>query len=494
MNIKPGRDQFFKLRQSRPRIPILGEERAPSLDPAHLYQCWFKNKPDSFLFESGQGQHNSSARYSIMGASNGQRTVANFPHKESSENGASSSSENELQKILDRMSSDQNVGALDYVNHFWGGWVGYLAYETGRIFENLPLKNAGEPNVPDVYFVQADRVIIYDHSTQILKYIIAAPTEKENQFQLCIDEINDFWKWFHEEFRNQPASASDENFYPDESSKISSLKSNLTQSEYEKIVNRAKTYIAEGDIYQANLAQRFQGDYPGDHFDLFLKLRGLNPSPFSGYLEFDDFAIVSSSPERLFRVDGSDLESRPIAGTRPRGATPEADQKLSSELFLSAKEKAEHLMLVDLERNDLGRVCRFGTVEVTEFMSLEQYSHVSHIVSNVKGLLKPQTTAADILKALFPGGTITGCPKIRCMEIIDELEPHRRGPYSGSFGYIGFGPYMDFNIVIRTILVKNGKAYFHVGAGIVADSIPEKEYQETLDKAAAMMQVLTSTG
>ncbi len=490
MNIKPRREQFLKLREGCQYIPVVGEERAPALDPARLYKSWFEDKPDSFLFESGKGE-NPTARFSIMGASNGQRALVKCPHKEPSGNG-SSGPDNALQQTLDRLSQDQTGQAFDYVPHFWGGWVGYLAYETGRVFEDLPLKNVGEPDLPDVYFVQADRVVVYDHENEILKYIIAASTEKENGYQVCLDEINAFWTWFHDEFTNQLEGDEVEKLYCADSSNGSSLKSNLTQSEYVKIVNRAKTYIAEGDIYQANLAQRFVGDYTGEPFDLFLKLRALNPSPFSGYLKFDDFAIVSSSPERLFRVDGSDLETRPIAGTRPRGATPEADQRLSAELFLSAKEKAEHLMLVDLERNDMGRVCRFGTVEVTEFMALEQYSHVSHIVSNVRGQLKPQTAPTDIIKALFPGGTITGCPKIRCMEIIDELEPHRRGPYSGSFGYIGFGPYMDFNIVIRTILVKNGKAYFHVGAGIVADSIPEKEYQETLDKAAAMMHVLVS--
>ena len=227
-----------------------------------------------------------------------------------------------------------------------------------------------------------------------------------------------------------------------------------------------------------------------DSFELYKYLRRVNPSPFSGFMKWDDLRIISSSPERLVKLERDCLETRPIAGTRPRGNTVQEDQKLSAELLLNEKEKAEHLMLIDLERNDMGRVCEYGTVHVTDFMFIEQYSHVSHIVSNIQGKLRPGIQPVDILKALFPGGTITGCPKIRCMEIIDELEPSSRGPYSGSMGYIGFSGFMDLNIIIRTLLVKNGKAYFHVGAGIVADSDPEKEYRETMDKAAALICVL----
>ena len=208
-------------------------------------------------------------------------------------------------------------------------------------------------------------------------------------------------------------------------------------------------------------------------------------------MKLGKLTLVSSSPERLVKVDQGVLETRPIAGTRPRGRDSIEDDLLTHELLLNEKEKAEHLMLVDLERNDLGRICEYGSVRVTDQMFVEQYSHVSHIVSNIQGVLKPDTTLKDILKAVFPGGTITGCPKIRCMEIIDELEPVTRGPYSGSFGYIGFADTLDLNIIIRTILIKEDKAYFHVGAGIVADSDPAREYQETLDKAAAMISVLT---
>ena len=257
-----------------------------------------------------------------------------------------------------------------------------------------------------------------------------------------------------------------------------------------KKVEQAKVYICEGDIYQANISQKFETPFDKNPLALYQKLRKVNPSPFSGYLKFDDLSLVSSSPERLIKVSEDKIESRPIAGTRPRSSVAEKDEALTAELLLNAKERAEHLMLVDLERNDLGRLCEAGTVEVTDFMFLEKYSHVSHIVSNISGRLLPNRSVFEILKAVFPGGTITGCPKIRCIEIINELEPVQRGPYSGSFGYIGYAPYIDLNIIIRSIVINNGKASFHVGAGIVADSVPENEYQETLDKAAAMVEAL----
>ena len=270
------------------------------------------------------------------------------------------------------------------------------------------------------------------------------------------------------------------------------IQSNLSANEYKDRVRRTQVYIKEGDIYQANIAQRFETEFNGDPFELYHKLRAINPAPFSGFLRFSDFSIVSSSPERLIKIQNDTLETRPIAGTRPRGDNIAKDKSLSKELLLNEKERAEHLMLVDLERNDMGRVCQIGSVKVTDLMFLEQYSHVSHIVSNIQGRLKPNASIRDLLKALFPGGTITGCPKIRCMEIIHELEPSSRGPYSGSFGYIGFSRQLDLNIIIRTIILIDDKAFFHVGAGIVADSDPDKEYEETLAKAAAMIRVLSS--
>lgn len=272
---------------------------------------------------------------------------------------------------------------------------------------------------------------------------------------------------------------------------ISSLRSNYTLSEYKRMIEKTKEYIRSGDIYQANLSQRFKASAKGiNPFSLYQRLREVNPSPFACFLNFDGVKIISSSPERLVKLSGKTVQTRPIAGTRPRGENKIGDKKMENELILNEKERAEHIMLVDLERNDLGRVCEYNSIKVDEFMVLEKYSHVIHIVSNIKGRLQKGKDAFDCIRACFPGGTITGVPKVRCMEIIDELEKHRRGPYTGSAGYISWSGDMDFNILIRTFVIENNNLYFQVGGGIVADSIPEKEYEETLHKAEALMEAI----
>jgi anthranilate/para-aminobenzoate synthase component I len=265
----------------------------------------------------------------------------------------------------------------------------------------------------------------------------------------------------------------------------------LTRERFEAMVLSCKDYIAAGDIYQANLSQRFSAHLGGrDPLRLYEVLRGVNPSPFAAYGEFGDVTIVSSSPERLVRLRGVVADTRPIAGTRRRGRDIAEDQDLTVELLTNEKERAEHIMLLDLERNDLGRVCAYGTVAVDELMVVEDYSHVIHIVSNVRGELAPGKDGFDLVRATFPGGTITGVPKVRCMEIIDELEPVARGPYTGSLGYFANTGDLDLNIIIRTFAVKDGTAYAQTGAGIVADSDPRREYAETLEKAGALARAL----
>jgi len=257
------------------------------------------------------------------------------------------------------------------------------------------------------------------------------------------------------------------------------------------MVIRAMEYIAAGDIFQANLSHRISAHIgETSPWDLYRILRAMNPSPFAGFVNFGEYCIVSSSPERLVKVKDGTVETRPIAGTRPRGRDRREDEMMREELLLNEKERAEHIMLIDLERNDLGRVSTYGSVEVDELMITEDYSHVIHIVSNVRGRLMHGKTCLDVIRAVFPGGTITGVPKVRCMEIIDELEPVRRGPYTGSLGYMGFSGVMDMNIIIRSFVVKNGHAYIQAGAGIVADSDPEREYHETIKKAEALLASL----
>jgi anthranilate/para-aminobenzoate synthase component I len=489
MDILPDKNTFDQWAKISSRVPLCGQQKIPSLDLSRLFQKLFNNTENTFLFESGNGPA-EIARYSLMGKASSK--ILKIKGKRASLfcNGSLVTEWDQPDLALELLNFDENVRPVDYLPHFWGGWVGFLGYEVGGWFETLPVKESIDNNLPDLLFMEVERLFLYDHLTEELKFILSQKSEKnKSHYDLLSTEIKKVWddlvpilKMIEEERIDESPRTNSLSSRP--------LKSNLSQEDYSEKVEKAKKYILEGDIYQANLAQKFETPFTGNSFQLYKNLMQVNPSPFSGYLNFSEFSLVSSSPERLVKTHENRIETRPIAGTRPRGKENEEDLALSKELLLNPKERAEHLMLVDLERNDLGRICQDGTVCVTDFMFLEKYSHVSHIVSNIIGILKPGIRVYDILKSVFPGGTITGCPKIRCMEIISELEPVKRGPYSGSFGYIGYGPYMDLNIIIRSIVVCDEVASFHVGAGIVADSNPQKEYQETLDKAAAMIQAL----
>ncbi len=492
MDINPTVKQFLEWARVYKRVPISSEKHILQFNPATLFERLFTDSTEAFLFESGKGSNHTS-RYSLMGTSNNRYIKINDENSTLNLNGGSPITQS-VSEGWNALNFNNDIPHYDHLPHFWGGWVGYIAYEAGDLFEILPRRKHNELGLPDAYFMQVDRVIVYDHLTCQLKYIIATEQSCDPaQYKQYVEEIEEFWRNFDTFLESNSIEEASEplgNISP--YLYANGIQSNLSANEYKDRVRRTQVYIKEGDIYQANIAQRFETEFNGDPFELYHKLRAINPAPFSGFLRFSDFSIVSSSPERLIKIQNDTLETRPIAGTRPRGDNIAKDKSLSKELLLNEKERAEHLMLVDLERNDMGRVCQIGSVKVTDLMFLEQYSHVSHIVSNIQGRLKPNASIRDLLKALFPGGTITGCPKIRCMEIIHELEPSSRGPYSGSFGYIGFSRQLDLNIIIRTIILIDDKAFFHVGAGIVADSDPDKEYEETLAKAAAMIRVLSS--
>jgi anthranilate/para-aminobenzoate synthase component I len=483
MDILPDRKKFIHLAASSSRVPVCGEERISNLDPFLLFKELFQNSEQSFLLESGKGPI-ETAQFSIFGCSSS-RIMKIFGKKANLyKNGILETQFNRVDEAFKLLNFNQ--ATVDYLPHFWGGWIGFVGYEASALFEDIPLNSS--QNIPDISFMEVEHLFVYDHRSQILKLILSEENKvKDSAYEDFSCEIKRIWKDVHKVLDKNHLSqeSNEENFSPS-----APLKSFPSKNEYMRKVDQAKAYIYEGDIYQANISQKFETTFEKNPLALFQNLRKVNPSPFSGFLKFDELSLVSSSPERLIKVSGDKIESRPIAGTRPRSNIEEKDEALSTELLLNDKERAEHLMLVDLERNDLGRLCKAGTVKVTDFMFLEKYSHVSHIVSNISGCLLPNRSVFEILKAVFPGGTITGCPKIRCMEIINELEPVQRGPYSGSFGYIGYAPYMDLNIIIRSIIINKGNASFHVGAGIVADSVPEKEYQETLDKAAAMVKAL----
>ncbi len=356
--------------------------------------------------------------------------------------------------------------------HFPGGFFGYLGYDLAWWIEDLPRRAKRDFEVPPLWLAWVDVTAVYDHAE---KSLTLATLDPDLDLKRLADRVR--------QTLATPAPAA-----PTPS--VAPLQPVLRREEFMAMVERAKNYIAAGDIYQANLSCRFDGatEVPGT--ELYRRLRRINPSPFACYLNTPALAIISSSPERLVSLNGRLAETRPIAGTRPRGYTPPEDVLLGRELLGHPKERAEHVMLLDLERNDLGKVCTAGSVAVDEFMTLERYSHVTHIVSNVRGDLEPGFGPFDLLRAMFPGGTITGVPKKRCMEIIEELEPVGRGSYTGSAGYISASGDMDWNILIRTFQQCGKRLTYQTGAGIVADSDPRREWEECLAKGAALRKAL----
>ncbi|MBI3742891.1 MAG: aminodeoxychorismate synthase component I [Chloroflexi bacterium] len=372
---------------------------------------------------------------------------------------------------------------------FSGGAVGYLSYDLGRTIEPVSQGKRQPPDnspAPDVMLAFYDVVAAWDNHTGLAYLISTGFPETTNEAQAArstqrVEEIQRLLG--STEIECQPRGSS---------SQAACFESGVTKAGYLAMVERAKGYIAAGDIYQVNLAQQFRAPWTDGPWQLYERLRRINPAPFAAVLDFPDAAIVSASPERFLRIADGIIETRPIKGTRPRGKTTVEDASLAQELLASGKDRAEHIMIVDLERNDLGRVAEIGSVTVDELMALEMYATVHHLTSTVRGRLRQDVALADVLKATFPGGSITGAPKIRAMQIIDELEPVRRGVYTGAIGYFGFDGRVDLNIAIRTAVLRDGIASVHVGGGIVHDSDPAAEYQETLDKGEAFFRALRS--
>ena len=370
---------------------------------------------------------------------------------------------------------------------FSGGAVGDFGSGLAWDFEKLPRIHKDKSGFDDALFFFIQNLLVFDRLRGELYFVANLIPDETPDFNAAFREAEE-WIRRTEKKLEVPALLSNGGI------SIRNFKADIRKQAFKKMVGRAKKYIEAGDIYQANLSQRFSFKFLGEPETLYQNLRAINPSPFAGFLKAGDLAIVSASPERLIKKRGAHVETRPIAGTRPRGKTARENQKLRRELIQNAKERAEHIMLVDLERNDLGRVAKPHTVRVSEMMKLEEYSHVIHIVSNIEGELEKSKDQFDLLKAMFPGGTITGCPKIRCMEIIESLEPFARSVYTGSLGYLGFNGDLDLNIIIRTIVLRKNKGHFQVGAGIVYDSDPEAEYKETLYKGSALLEALGRRG
>ncbi|WP_342489747.1 anthranilate synthase component I family protein [Bacillus sp. FSL M8-0049] len=365
---------------------------------------------------------------------------------------------------------------------FQGGAIGFLSYDYARYIEHFKMLAIDDLKTPDLYFLVFNDVAVFDHEENALWLIThIEEAESGSEANQRLEEWKQKWTSPSEESAQSPVNESSTEFVP---------AAPFTEETFGEAVEKIKQYIANGDVFQVNLSIRQDEQLHTHPYNLYKTLRQVNPSPYMSYLHTPDFQIVCGSPELLIKKKGTQLETRPIAGTRSRGKDDAEDQALAKELIENEKERAEHVMLVDLERNDLGRVSTYGSVKVNEFMAIEKYSHVMHIVSNVQGELRDECDAVDVMRAVFPGGTITGAPKVRTMEIIEELEPTRRGLYTGSIGWFGFNQDMHFNIVIRTAYCTEGKVFMQSGAGIVIDSVPKHEYKESIKKAYAVKKAL----
>jgi len=440
----------------------------------------------SFLLESIEGGE-KWGRYTFLGASPAVVIRSRGETVEILQNGAApvtTVTHDPLGAIREYLSRFKPV-EVDGLPRFFGGAVGYLGYDMVRFFENLSCDKPAEIGAWDSCFLITDTLLIFDSVRQKIKVVANAHLEgvtPEEAYAKALARIDALIARLKSPAPAAPAASS--------STEKVCLASNIDRTVFETAVEKAKEYVRSGDIIQVVLSQRFSGKLTVDPLDIYRVLRTLNPSPYMFFLRMDDTLVVGASPEVMVRKEGDKVELRPIAGTRHRGATPEEDLRLEKELLADPKERAEHVMLVDLGRNDLGRVCKTGTVRVSELMTVERYSHVMHIVSNVQGEIAGEMDAFDLVRATFPAGTLSGAPKVRAMEIIDELEPSRREIYGGAVGYFSFSGNMDLAIAIRTLVIKDGRIHLQAGAGIVADSDPAAEYQETVNKAMAVVKAI----
>jgi len=488
-SITPARDQFLRLTKQGNLIPLAIDLVADVETPVSAF-AKLQNVGPCFLFESAE-KNDELGRFSFIGIDpllifhtfGSMISITQDGRTQSFE--TTSDPLTELQKVMGRF---RFVAPPD-IPHFIGGAVGFIGYDVVRLFEpTVPIHPLDDLRLPEMTFMIARTMVVFDHRFRTLRLVSNAYVADSISANEAYDRAEqDLGRTL--ERLNQPTVSS-----PVEAQPVAELpdaQSNTSRAEFEATVDRAKELIAAGDVFQVVLSQRFETAYSGDPLDLYRCLRFGNPSPYMFYLNFgDDFTAIGSSPELHVRVRKRIAEIRPIAGTRPRGKDPADDDRLSQDLLRDPKERAEHVMLIDLGRNDLGRVAEFGTVKVTEQMVIERYSHVMHIVSHIVAHLREDKTTFDAVRATFPAGTVSGAPKIRAMQIIAELEKSRRGFYAGVVGYFGFDGTLDSCIALRSIVLKNGKAYLQAGAGIVADSDPAREYDETMNKAKAMLEAI----
>ncbi len=479
--LSPITEQEFNqlAEQGYNRIPLVVETFADLDTPLSLY-LKLANKPFSYLLESVQGGERFG-RYSFIGLPAEVRITVRGKAATLTHGG--SETVHEIDNPLDFIKEYQSrfkVASLPGLPRFTGGLAGYFGYDTVRYIESRLAKTA-KPDVigtPDILLMLTEQLAVVDNLSGKLTLIVYANPEQADAYALAMQRLEQLQRALRQPvpIPHAPQVRSFE------------AKSEFGETAFKAAVEKAKRYIFDGDIMQVVLAQRMVQPFPAAPLSLYRALRSVNPSPYMFYYDMGDHHVVGASPEILARLEGDAVTVRPIAGTRPRGKTAQEDAAFAEELLADPKELAEHLMLIDLGRNDVGRVAERGTVKLTEKIVIERYSHVMHIVSNVEGVLKPGFDAIDVLKATFPAGTVSGAPKVRAMEIIDELEPSKRGIYAGAVGYLGFNGDMDLAIALRTAVVKNDTLYVQAGAGIVADSVPQSEWLETQNKARAVLR------
>jgi anthranilate synthase component I len=484
---QPSFDEFRQKAKKGNLIPVYREILADMETPVSAF-LKIDDGRHSFLLESMEGGE-KWARYSFLGSRpsvivksfgrtaevirNGKKERLPFDH-------------DPLEVIKDLLSAYAPVPDHS-LPRFFGGAVGFMGYDVVRFFEELPQQEKNGLDLPDVFFMITDTLVIFDNVTHRIKVVSNAHVKGravEAAYKEATKKIDALVRKLKKPGGRLAGGGRRKK------GKELPLTSNFTKARYEQAVLRAKEYIKAGDIFQVVPSQRFQTGINVEPYEIYRALRLINPSPYMYFLRCGDATVVGASPEVMVRLEGDRIDLRPIAGTRRRGATEEEDEALADELLADPKERAEHIMLVDLGRNDVGRVSEPGSVQVSELMVIERYSHVMHIVSNVRGKLSRGKDSYDVIRACFPAGTVSGAPKIRAMQIIDELEPTRRGPYAGAVGYFGFSGNMDTCITIRTLVIKDNVAYIQAGGGVVADSDPAAEYQETVNKAKAMMRAV----
>ena len=464
----PDLKEYRKLKDQGKLVPVYREIAADGETPVSAL-VKIKRGDYAFLLESVEGNQ-GTAGYSFIGT----EPYRVLTTRESDRTNPLSSLAAEL--------AGQRLAEIEGLPDFCGGAVGYLGYETVRRLEELPSPDSDPLSLPEAVFMFVDTLLIFDHVRNKIKIVSLARPDGDDAYHVATAKIDELAERFRQPL-NQPHPTPPPGKRPE-------TVSNLTRAEFEANVAKARQYIIEGEAIQIVLSQRLSRRTSAKPLDIYRALRGINPSPYMFFLDFKGFQVIGSSPEILVRAIDGRVTTRPLAGTRPRGKTPTEDKRLEEELRADEKERAEHIMLVDLGRNDIGRVSLPGTVKVSELMDVERYSHVMHLVTNVEGKLRPDLTPIDALAACFPAGTVSGAPKIRAMEVIAELEPDKRGPYAGCVGYFSFSGAMDTAITIRTIVMTDGVAHVQAGAGIVYDSVPSREYEETMNKARALLKAI----